>query len=189
VTVYAPHDFTIAVVDLPRPARTFPGLLLSQRANKFGREDWISRDSYTKVELESAEIANRYDLLVRRTQDRERLMRLFKPTFQLWLADQPRQVFFEYDSGTLVVYVPRRAKDADTFYWLLDCTRWIAKRIIQEGEPITQLVSLAPPTGVKAFPSPPPATKPRLAPRLAPVPEPVAAPTYVRASMPPPAAD
>lgn len=189
VTVFTPHHYTIAVVELPRAMTVFPGVFLAKRGGLFGREEWLDRPSLVPIELESAQLVNRYELLVRRNQDRGRLLELFKPTFQVWIGDLPFQIFFEYSGGTLVVYVPKRLKEGRDLDQMLSATSWIAKRILQEGEPLRAVVkqfSKAPPIGAAAFPPPPPATKPRVETKLRAAPEPVIAPTRTGASIPPP---
>ncbi|HEV8234740.1 MAG TPA: hypothetical protein VGP84_09075, partial [Gemmatimonadaceae bacterium] len=188
IAVYAPHEYTIAVVDVPRAMRVFPGVFLSRRGGIFGRDEWLDRPSLVPVELESSELVNKYELLVRNNQDRGRLLELFKPTFQIWLGALPFQLFFEYSGGTLVVYVPKRLKDGEDLDTMLSATSWIARRILAEGEPLHMLEeSQPPPTGVAAFPAPPPATKPFIEPTLRVAPEPVVAEVaYRRVSMPPP---
>ncbi|MBI2691260.1 MAG: hypothetical protein HYX29_04875 [Solirubrobacterales bacterium] len=188
ITVYAPHHYTIAVVDLPRAMRVFPGVFLSRRGGFFGRDDWLDRPSLAPVELESSELASKYQLLVRNNQDRGRLLELFKPTFQIWLGQLPFQIFFEYSGGTLVVYVPKRLKEGRDLDAMLAAASWIARRIIAEGEPLNMVEeSQAPPTGVDAFPSPPPPTKPHVEPTLRVAPEPVVVEdAFRRASVPPP---
>jgi hypothetical protein len=190
ITVYTPHSYTIAVIDLPRPMSVFPGIFLSKRGGLFGRQEWLDRPSLVPVEIESSVLASKYELLVRRNQDRGRLLELFKPTFQVWLEDLPFQLFFEYNGGTLVAYVPKKLTDGRDLDVMISSVSWIAKRIQQEGEPLQPVAeSQAPPTGVAAFPPPPPATKPRLEPTLRAAPEPVEEPVYTRASVPPPSAN
>lgn len=188
IAVYSPHSYTIAVVDLPRATRVFPGVFLSRRGGFFGRDEWLDRQSLMPVELESSELVNRYELLVRSNQDRERLLELFKPTFQIWLGQLPFQMYFEYSGGTLVVYASKRLKQDRELDAMLSAASWIARRILAEGEPLHMVEeSQAPPTGVDAFPSPPPATKPRIEPALQVAPEPeVVEAAYRRASVPPP---
>lgn len=191
ISVYTPHNYTIAVVDLPRAMTVFPGIYLSRRGGIFGRDDWLDRPSFVHFELESAELAHNYELLVRSNQDRARLLELFKPTFQVWLAELPFQMFFEYSGGTLVVYVPKKLKRAEELDSMLSATSWIARRILQEGEPlkaVNELLSKAPPQGRDAFPAPPPATIPKVETKLRAAPEPAPEPArYTRASIPPPA--
>ncbi len=198
ISVYTPHWFTIAVVDLPRAMQAFPGVFLSRRGGLFGRDDWLERPGLESVELESSQITNKYELLARRSQDRGRLLELFKPTFQTWLADLPVQLYFEYSGGTLVVYVPGRVKEGAELQSMLEATSWIARRISEEGEPLrvaptpVEELSTPPPTGTAAFPPPPPATKPAVETSLravADLPEPTPA-RYIdpTASVPPPSA-
>jgi hypothetical protein len=190
IAVYTPHGYTIAVVDLPRAMRVFPGVFLSRRGGFFGRDEWLDRPSLQHVELESSELANRYELLVRNNQDRGRLLELFKPSFQIWLGQLPFQIYFEYSGGTLVVYVPKRLKEGHELDSMIAAASWIARRIIAEGEPLHMVEeSQPPPTGVAAFPSPPPATKPHVEPTLRVAPDPLDEEvTYRRASVPPPSA-
>jgi hypothetical protein len=199
ISVYTPHNYTIAVVELPRAMTTFPGIFLTRRGGWFGRDDWHDRPSLLPVELESSSIASRYELLVRSNQDRGRLLELFKPTFQVWLTELPLQIFFEYSGGTLVVYMPKRVKDGESLQTMLEATRWIAKRITEEGEPlraaakVLEVTSTPPPSGTDAFPPPPPATKPVVEPALRAAPEPVAAEPIsysdTASSVPPPSAN
>lgn len=189
VTVLTPHHYTIAVVEIPRAMTVFPGVFLTRRGGLFGREEWLDRPSLQPVELESSDMASRYELLVRSNQDRGRLLELFKPSFQVWLADLPFQIFFEYNGGTLVVYVPKRLKESRELDQMLSAASWIARRILQEGEPLRAVavqLSKAPPTGKDAFPPPPPATKPKIETKLRAAPEPVIEQAYTRASIPPP---
>jgi hypothetical protein len=192
ISVYTPHNYTIAVVDIPRAMTVFPGIYLSRRGGIFGRDDWLDRPSFRHVELESAQLASDYELLVRDNQDRARLLELFKPAFQMWLSELPFQMFFEYSGGTLVVYVPRRVKRGEELDSMLATASWIARRILQEGEPlkvVNEQLSKAPPQGRAAFPDPPPATIPQVEPQLRAAPDPaVEAPRYTRASIPPPSA-
>lgn len=189
IAVYSPHMYTIAVVDLPRAMRVFPGVFLSRRGGLFGRDEWLDRPSLVPVELESSELANKYELLVRNNQDRGRLLELFKPSFQIWLGNRPFQIYFEYSGGTLVAYVPKRLTAGADLDTMLSSVSWIARRITSEGEPLHSVEeSQPPPTGVGAFPDPPPATKPHIEPTLRSVPEPVEATSYRQASVPPPSA-
>lgn len=195
VSVFRPHRYTIAVVELPRAMTVFPGVFLARRGGVLGRDEWLDRPSLSPVELESSELANRYELLVRGNQDRGRLLDLFKPSFQVWLGDLPFQIFFEFNGGTLVVYAPKLLKKGRELDQMLSAASWIARRIIAEGEPLRAVVhdlSKAPPTGAAAFPPPPPATKPRVETRLRSAPEPDELPAakvaYTRASIPPPSA-
>ncbi|MFT4048705.1 MAG: hypothetical protein QM648_02575 [Solirubrobacterales bacterium] len=191
ISVFRPHDFTIAVVEIPRAATVLPGVFLGQAG---GKHKWLTDPKLIPAPVIDSALRGRSELWIRSDVDRSRLDELMASSFQTWLVAEPLKVLFEYDSGMLVVYVPRRLKSADDLDALLAATRRIAKQIGSSGEPLQAVApidSKAPPQGVAAFPPPPPATKPRLEPRLVVAPEvPIeepSAPTYTRASTPPPA--
>lgn len=153
VEVWTPYRFTICVVDLPRAIKTFPGVFLSQRRGIFGRisgDTWLDYGHLRSVEMESSEIASKYELFVRRTQNDQRLMELFQPSFQVWLAELPMPVCFEYSGGTLVAYMYKHASDATSLEILLQATASIARRIQREGEPLRAV-----PDAPAAAPPPP----------------------------------
>lgn len=185
IAVFTPHNFTIAVVDLPRALSVFPGVFFSRRGGWLGRDSWLDRPGMKSIELESSALANKYELMTRGGVDRVKLLELFQPSFQVWLAELPLQLFFEYSGGTLVVYVPKKLNDGDSLEIVLEATELIAKRILKEGEPL-QIVSSTPPppAGTGAFPAPPPATKPH----IESVPDLPPPRSYGTASVPPPSA-
>jgi len=129
-----PHHFTICVVDLEPGITMFPGVFLARRrglAGMFGGS-WLRTGTRRKVELESAELHERYELWVERSQDDLLLRELFSPSFVAWLAEHPLQPCFEYKAGTLVVYLERRLEDAGHLGWLQDAAGTIAGRLARE---------------------------------------------------------
>lgn len=139
VQVWTPYRFTVCVVDMPRAIKTFPGVFLTLRRGIFGRiagDTWLDYDKLRPFELESSDLASRYELNARRTQDPQRLMELFQPSFELWLSQLPLPVCFEYSGGTLVGYLHKHAADATSLEILLQATAAIARRIQREGEPL-----------------------------------------------------
>lgn len=188
IQVYSPHPYTVCVVELPRAIRTYPGVFLARRGGIFGRDDHLDRPSLLPVELESSELMSKYELLTRSHQDRTRLMELFQPSFQTWLTTLPFAIYFEYSGGTLVVYTPKKLKDAHNLDTMLKVTDYIADRIVREGEPLRAVDSKPPPNGIAAFPPPPPPTKPEVEshPRIEAVPDPAPAGEAARGSVPPP---
>jgi hypothetical protein len=129
------HHFTICVTDLEEGIALFPGVFLTRRRGLFGFIDgrqWLSHANRHKVELESAELCERYDLYVDEAQDELLLRELFAPSFVVWLAQHPLAPCFEYRAGTLVVYVGRRLEDAAHLDWMLQATAEIAGRIAGE---------------------------------------------------------
>lgn len=168
ISVYTPHWYTICVVDLPRAISSFPGVYLTRRGGLLGRDAWLDRPGMQTVELESAMLANKYELLTRNSQDRTRLMELFSPSFQMWLVSLPIQLFFEYNGGTLVVYVPGKQREAKILEAMLLAAERISAQIMREGEPLHVVSPSVPPPGASSdgqqtrFPAPPPATKPQV---------------------------
>lgn len=195
ISVFTPHDFTVAIVDLQRPASVFPGVYLERRSKLFSRHGWIAREQLTPATLEDADLAVHCELLVDRTQDRERLRAFLRADLQRALAQSLLRPGFEYVGGTLVVYAPGRLTRTDELDALIDLTARVARGLLTEGEPLRAVESIdshAPPVGVATFPPPPPATKPRLEPtlRVATAPSPIVAQRREdgRTSMPPPGA-
>lgn len=168
ISIYTPHWYTICVVDLPRAISSFPGVYLTRRGGLFGREAWLDRPGLQTVELESAMLANKYELLTRNSQDRTRLLELFSPSFQMWLVSLPVQLYFEYNGGTLVVYVPGKQRGAESLEAMLLAAERISTQIMREGEPLQVVSPSVPPPGKSSdskgeqFPPPPPATKPQI---------------------------
>lgn len=168
ISIYTPHWYTICVVDLPRAISAFPGVYLTRRGGLLGRDAWLDRPGMQSVELESAMLANKYELLTRNSQDRTRLMELFSPSFQMWLVSLPIQIFFEYNGGTLVVYVPGKQRSVESLETMLLAAERITSQIMREGEPLHVVSASVPPPGASGevdrdhFPPPPPATKPQI---------------------------
>ena len=123
------------MVDLEQGITLFPGIFLTRRRGLFGfidGEQWLSRVNRRKVELESAELCERYDLYVDEAQDELQLRELFAPSFVIWLAQHPLAPCFEYRAGTLVVYVERKLEDAGHLDWMLEAAAEIAARFARE---------------------------------------------------------
>jgi hypothetical protein len=130
------HEFTICVVDLEQAISLFPGIFLARKRGLFGFLDgkqWLSKANRHEVELESAELCERYDLIVDDAQDELRLRQLFAPSFVVWLAEHPLRPCFEYRAGTLVVYLQRKLEDSGHLDWMLEATAEIASRFAREA--------------------------------------------------------
>ncbi len=193
IAIFTPHDFTIAMVDLTRPAKSLPGIFLARKHGRLARHNWLDRKALLPATIEHERLASESELLVRPGFDRERLRALMRADLQKALADSTLSPGFEYDDGTLVVYAPHLLKRPEEIDGLIALAESIAERLLEVGEPLKAVdttLSHGPPSGVAAFPSPPPATKPHVEPHLRVAPEPEterrAAPGYGRASVPPP---
>ena len=102
----------------PRPARA--------------AHEWLRGRGLRKVELESTEFCDAYDLQVAREQDDGRLRELFDPKTIVWLAEHPMRPQIELRAGFLVVYVPGFIEDLGRVIWLLEAAERIAERVQAE---------------------------------------------------------
>lgn len=101
------HKMTICVAEVPEAMTMFNGLYLLRRRGIVGRftdDGWVNFDDLKPVDLESNALNGRYDIFAKSSIDRVNLLKLFKPSFQLWLAELPIEMYFEFSGGTLVVY-------------------------------------------------------------------------------------
>ncbi len=62
------------------------------------------------------------------------LRRLLSPTLVSWLANHPLTPGLELKAGALVVFVPYAIEDAGNLTYLIDATRHIASRVLDEVE-------------------------------------------------------
>ena len=191
IAVMTPHVFTVAIVDLQRPAGAYPGLFIARRSRRPGLAgEWIDRSGLIPATLSDPKLSRACDLLVRPGQDPQRLAALLRADLQAWLATSSLAPGLEYDNGTLLLYVSGRVRDAERLDELIALVGRIAQRMLETGEPL-QLVddsgSHAPPRRIAGFPAPPPATHPAVAGALhvAPAPAPGPGPAVPAATMPP----
>jgi hypothetical protein len=141
------HDFTIATVDLGEHGMSrFQGVYLRRRRGMFERLDsdanWLRGENVEKVELESTQFTERYELWRDRDQDEIALRQLFAPSFVIWLAGHPLAPGFELRAGELVVFVPGHTCDAGNLEFLLMAAAEISRRIQAELAEATQAGSL-----------------------------------------------
>ncbi len=132
VEVRSPHHLTICVVEVPEAADVFFALHLIRRRGVFKSTSgttWLDFSELRGVELESEAFMRRYDLFVRKSQADINLLRLFKPSFQQWLADLPTELFFEYHQGTLVVYRYKHETEAVELDAQIHATAAIARNL------------------------------------------------------------
>jgi hypothetical protein len=141
------YDFTLATVDLGELGmRRFQGIYLRRRRGVFDRlnsdANWLAGRHLKKVELESTEFCEKFELWAEPDQDDIVLRQLFTPKFVIWLAEHPLEPGFELHAGTLAVFVPGHCGEAGKLEWLLMSAREIAKRIQLELTEAAQAGSL-----------------------------------------------
>ncbi len=107
------YRYTVGIAAVPECAGFVPELYCQR---KFGLraleklEDVFRRDK-ERVELESAVLAERYEIFAGKGQDPNRLRQLFSPTFIVWLSEAaPEKFGFELVDGNLCCYVSGHKK-------------------------------------------------------------------------------
>jgi hypothetical protein len=132
VEIRTPHHMTICVAEVPEAADLFHGIYVIRRRGVFksvSGSNWLNFDDLRRIEPESEGFNQRFDLFVRKAQDDNTLLRLFKPSFQQWLADLPTELYFEYHQGTLVVYRYRHETEAVQLDAQIHAAARIAKQL------------------------------------------------------------
>ena len=129
------NRFTVCVVDLESSMLRFRGVYLRPRLGVFApHSDWLKRSRARRVEVESSDFTQRYELRLAGDQDEIVLRRLLSPTLVSWLANHPLEPGFELKAGALTVFVPRAIEDAGNVTFLIDATRHLAARVLAEVE-------------------------------------------------------
>jgi hypothetical protein len=124
---------TVCVVDLEPSIRRFHGVFLRPRRGLIAStSDWIRRNRTRAIQVESAAFSQRYELLVADDQDEIVARQLLSPSLVVWLAEHPLVSGFEIRAGMLVVFVDRPLADEGNLTYLLDATRRLAARVIDE---------------------------------------------------------
>jgi len=141
------HDFTIATVDIGELGMgRFQGIYLRRKRGLFDRLDsdanWLRKHDLKKVELESTEFMQEYELWADRDQDDIVVRQLFAPSFVIWMAEHPLRPGFELRAGELVVFIPGHCGEAGKLQFLLMAAAEISKRIQAELTEAAQAGSL-----------------------------------------------
>jgi hypothetical protein len=132
--VWEKHRFTVCALDLDAGMELFRGVYLRARRGLVDRagDDWLRGRRLRRVELESTEFGDAYELLVAADQDDARLRELFDPKTIVWLAEHPLRPHFELRAGFLVVYVPGHLEDLGRIVWLLEAAERLVARVRAE---------------------------------------------------------
>ena len=112
----------------------FPGVYLRERRGLLGGldHDWLDGRRLSKVELESTEFNETYELKIASQQDEGRLREFFDPKTIVWFSEHPLRPHVEFRAGFLVVYVPGYLEDLGRVVWLLEAAERIAGRVVAE---------------------------------------------------------
>lgn len=108
------YRFTLTMTEVPEASRAAPKLRAQRKSGLKmlqGVEDAFRKDE--RIELESAALADRYEIFAGDQCDPNWLRQLFSPQFIVWMTDHaPEKFAFEYVAGTLVCYLPGHKEDA-----------------------------------------------------------------------------
>jgi hypothetical protein len=153
------NEITVCMADMEESILLYKGIFLRQRRRLLNfRRNWLSGTPSRAVEVESSAFTRKYELRISDEQDEILLRRLLSPTLVNWLAGHPLSPGFELRGGTLVVFVSRKLEDGGNLTFLLDATREIASRVLDEVREATERmlpktrpdssVSAPPPSGI-----------------------------------------
>jgi hypothetical protein len=130
------YRYTVGLLDVPECAGLVPELYCQRKFGLRaleGLED-VFRRSKQRVELESEELLDEYEIFSGKNQDPVWLRRLFAPTFIVWLTEAaPKKFAFELVDGTLCCYVNGHKDDAGELDAVAAATASVAKRLSDEA--------------------------------------------------------
>jgi hypothetical protein len=130
------YRYTVGLLDVPECAGLVPELYCQRKFGLRaleGLED-VFRRSKQRVELESEELLDKYEIFSGKNQDPVWLRRLFAPTFIVWLTEAaPKKFAFELVDGTLCCYVSGHKDDAEELDAVAAATASVAKRLSDEA--------------------------------------------------------
>ncbi len=130
------YKYTVGLLDVPECAGLVPELYCQRKFGLRaleGLED-VFRRSKQRVELESEELLDKYEIFSGKNQDPVWLRRLFAPTFIVWLTEAaPKKFAFELVDGTLCCYVNGHKEDAEDLDAVAAATASVAKRLRDEA--------------------------------------------------------
>ena len=128
------RDFTIAVIEVPESIPLVPELYCRRRAGLGLPGHGDGGNPMQPIELESAVLAERYEILVSEYQDPGWMRELFSPTFVVWLAESaPDELSFELFGGRLCCYVPGHRTTAAELDSLRAASAVVVSRIREES--------------------------------------------------------
>jgi hypothetical protein len=130
------YHYTVGLLDVPECAGLVPELYCQRKFGLRaleGLED-VFRRSKNRVELESEQLLDKYEIFSGKQQDPVWLRRLFAPTFIVWLTDAaPKKFAFELVDGTLCCYVNGHKEDAEELDEMAAATASVAQRLRDES--------------------------------------------------------
>jgi len=130
------HRYTVGLTGVPECVDRLPELFCQRRSGLRaldGLED-VFRRGKQRVEFESAELDDRYEIFVDTAQDQNWLHQVFSPTFIVWLTDSAPQKFaFELVNGMLCCYVSGHKKSVEELDAIREASVAVATRLREEA--------------------------------------------------------
>jgi len=128
------YHFTVSLIDLPDSASRVRGLYCNRKSGfSFleGVEDAFRKNE--RVSLESAVMADEYEVFHRKDEDPNWVRQLFSPSFIVWLTESaPEKFAFELEDGVLCCNVKGHRKHAAQLDEIREAATAVAGRIREE---------------------------------------------------------
>jgi hypothetical protein len=130
------YRYTVGLAAVPECAGFVPELYCQRKFGLRALEKFedVFRRSKQRVELESEELDERYEIFAGKAQDANWLRQLFSPTFIVWLNDSaPEKFAFELVDGNLCCYVSGHKKKAAELDAICAASTAVATRLREEA--------------------------------------------------------
>jgi hypothetical protein len=131
------YRYTVGLTAVQECAALVPELYCQRKFGLRALEKFedVFRRSKERVELESEELDERYEIFAGKTQDANWLRQLFSPTFIVWLTDSaPEKFAFELVDGNLCCYVSGHKKKAAELDAICAASTAVATRLREEAK-------------------------------------------------------
>jgi hypothetical protein len=130
------YRYTLGLVEVPDCVAHCPELYCQRKFGLRSLEKFedVFRTKKERVELESEELDEKYEIFATKQQDAVWLRRLFAPTFIVWLNEAaPDKFAFELVNGALCCYVSGHKEDTAELDGIAAATAAVAKRLRDEA--------------------------------------------------------
>jgi len=129
------HEFTLAMSEVPECIPFVPELYCRRRSGPRALDRL--EDAFHgmhRIELESAAMADRYEIFVSEYQDLNWMRQLFSPSFIVWMTESaPERFSLELFGGKLCCYLGGHLKAAEDLDQLRAATSAVAARLREEA--------------------------------------------------------
>jgi hypothetical protein len=130
------YRYTVGMVNVPECSAFVPELYCQRKFGLRSLEKFedVFRRSKERVELESEDLDEKYEIFSGKGQDANWLRQLFSPTFIVWLCDEaPGKFAFELVDGVLCCYVHNHKENAADLDSMRLASAAVATRLREES--------------------------------------------------------